>query len=159
MAASFNRVQILGNLGQNPELRYTASQVPVASFSVATREFRNGSDGQKQDYTEWHRIVTWSRVAENCSKYLKKGSSVFIEGRLQTRSWEDQNHIKRYTTEIIANNVQFLSSRDSQDIQTESNSSYSKEQFDNQKPLDNEDQKKGLSELDSDGMDLDKIPF
>lgn len=110
MAGSLNRVMIIGNLGQDPELRYTSNQTPVATFSVATTDYRNSPDGQRQEITEWHRIVVWSKQAENCAKYLAKGRTVFIEGRLQTRSWDDkQSGQKRYTTEIVAQNVQFLS--------------------------------------------------
>ena len=111
--ASYNRVQLIGNLGQDPELRYTQSQTPLTSISIATTDFRNAADGTKQSFTEWHRVVIWGRQAENCCKYLKKGSSVFIEGRLQTRSWEDQSGQKRYSTEVVASNVQFLNSKPS----------------------------------------------
>jgi single-strand DNA-binding protein len=111
MAGSLNRVMIIGNLGQDPEIRYTANQTPVATFNVATTDFRTGADGQRQETTEWHRIVVWSKMAENCAKYLAKGRTVFVEGRLQTRSWDDkQTGQKRYQTEIVAQNVQFLSS-------------------------------------------------
>ncbi len=109
--ASYNRVQLIGNLGQDPELRCTQSQTPLTNISVATTEFRNTAEGGKQSFTDWHRVVVWGRQAENCCKYLHKGSPVFIEGRLQTRSWEDQNGQKRYTTEVVASNVQFLGSR------------------------------------------------
>lgn len=108
MAASYNRVHLLGNLGQDPELRFTQSQTPVTSFSLATTEYRNSPDGNKQSITDWHRIVVWGRQAENCSKFLAKGQPVFVEGKLQTRSWEDQNGQKRSTTEVVASNVQFL---------------------------------------------------
>lgn len=113
--ASYNRVQLIGNLGQDPELRYTQSQTPLTNISIATTDFRNAADGSKQSITEWHRVVIWGRQAENCCKYLKKGSSVFIEGRLQTRSWEDQSGQKRYATEVVASNVQFLNSKPSDD--------------------------------------------
>ena len=106
-SASLNKVFLLGRLGSAPEMRSTANQLSVTTFSLATSETRNTS-GQKQEYTEWHRIVTWGRTAEICNQYLVKGSPVFIEGRLQTRSWDDKNGVKRYTTEIIASNVQFL---------------------------------------------------
>ena len=106
--ASLNRVLIIGNLGQDPELRYTPNQVAVATLNVATTESRPGADGQRQDVTEWHRVIVWNKQAENCSKYLVKGRTVFVEGKLQTRSWEDKNGQKRYTTEIVAQNVQFL---------------------------------------------------
>lgn len=111
MAGSLNRVMIIGNLGQDPELRYTQNQTAVATFSVATTDYRSSADGQRQEVTEWHRVVVWNKVAENCAKYLAKGRTVFVEGRLQTRSWDDkQTGQKRYATEIIAQNVQFLSS-------------------------------------------------
>ena len=106
--ASLNRVTILGNLGQDPELRYTANQTPVVSLSVATTDFRKTPDGQRQDHTEWHRIVVWGRQAENCHKYLKKGRSVLVEGRISYRSWDDKSGQKRYNTDIVASNVQFM---------------------------------------------------
>lgn len=107
--ASLNRVVIMGNLGQDPELRYTQSQTPVCTLNIATTDYRTGADGQRQETTEWHRVVVWSKQAENCAKYLAKGRSVLVEGRLATRSWEDQKTgQKRYVTEIIANNVQFV---------------------------------------------------
>ncbi len=106
--ASVNRVMVLGNLGQDPELRYTANQTPVVTLNVATTDVRVDREGQKQESTEWHRIVVWGKQAENCAKYLAKGRSVYVEGRLQTRSWDDKSGQKRYTTEIVAQNVQFL---------------------------------------------------
>jgi single-strand DNA-binding protein len=107
--ASLNRVMILGNLGRDPELRYTQSQNPVATLNVATTDSRTTPDGQRQDFTEWHRVVVWGKQAENCSKYLTKGQSVFIEGRIQTRSWDDPSGQKRYATEVVAQTVKFLS--------------------------------------------------
>ena len=105
--ASLNRVLIMGNLGQDPELRYTQNQTPVVTLNIATTESWN-RDGQKQEQTEWHRVIVWNKQAENCAKYLAKGRSVFVEGKLQTRSWDDKNGQKRYTTEIVASSVQFL---------------------------------------------------
>ena len=109
--ASFNKVFILGNLGRDPELRYSPKdQTPVATLNVATTESWTGRDGQSQEQTEWHRVVVWGRQAENCGKYLTKGRSVLVEGRLQTRSWDDKaTGQKRYTTEIRATQVQFVS--------------------------------------------------
>ena len=107
--ASVNKVFIMGHLGQDPELRYTQNQTAVATLNVATTESWN-KDGQRQEQTEWHRVIVWSRQAENCAKYLSKGRAVFVEGRLQTRSWEDKNGQKRYTTEISATSVQFMPS-------------------------------------------------
>ena len=108
--ASVNKVIVLGRLGKDPELRYTQGGTAVCSMSVATSEKRKDNQGNTQENTEWHRIVVWSKAAENCSKYLAKGREVYIEGRLQTRSWEDNNGQKRYATEIIANQVQFIGS-------------------------------------------------
>ncbi len=106
--ASLNRVIVLGNLGQDPELRRTQSGSAVCTLSVATTDYRSTQEGQKQEFTEWHRIVVWNKQAENCAKYLAKGRTVMVEGRLQTRSWDDKQGQKRYTTEIIAQNVQFV---------------------------------------------------
>ena len=98
----------MGRLGQDPEMRYTQNQIAVCTLNVATSEFKMGQDGQRSETTEWHRVVVWRNQAENCGKYLSKGSAVFVEGKLQTRSWEDQSGQKKYTTEIVANSVQFL---------------------------------------------------
>ena len=106
-----NKVILIGNLGADPEVRYTQSGTPVASFSLATTERRKGQDGQVQEMTEWHRIVAWTRLAEICGEYLSKGSKVYIEGRLQTRKWKDQSGNDRYTTEIIAREMKMLSPR------------------------------------------------
>lgn len=114
--ASVNKVILVGNLGKDPELRYTQSGVAYCTFSIATTENWNDAQGNRQEKTEWHRITTWKKQAENCAKYLKKGSSAYVEGRLQTRSWDDQNGQKRYSTDIVADNVKFLgggASRDS----------------------------------------------
>ena len=106
--ASFNRVILIGNLGQDPELRHTQNQTAVCTLNIATTDYRTSPDGQRQEFTEWHRVVVWGRQAENAGKYLSKGRSCMVEGRLQTRSWEDKTGQKRYTTEIVAQNVQFL---------------------------------------------------
>lgn len=105
--SSLNKVMILGRLGQDVELKYTPAHKAVATLNVATTETR-GSGDDKKEHTEWHRVVVWDRQAENCSKFLSKGRQVFIEGRLQTRTWEDKNGQKKYTTEIVASNVQFI---------------------------------------------------
>lgn len=106
---SLNKVMLIGHLGSDPELRYTQGGAAVANFNLATNERWTDKNGQSQEKTEWHRIVVWGKQAENCEKYLKKGRQVFIEGRLQTRDWEDKDGHKRYTTEVKADNVQFLS--------------------------------------------------
>ena len=109
--ASVNKVILIGNLGRDPELRYTQSGSAVANFTLATNEKWRDKDGNNQERTEWHRVVVWGRTAENCAQYLHKGSSVYVEGRLQTREWEDKDGNKRNTTEINALNVQFLGGR------------------------------------------------
>lgn len=109
--ASVNKVILVGNLGGAPEVRYTQSGQAVASFNLATNERWKGKDGQMQEKTEWHKIVAWGKQAENCGQYLNKGSPVYIEGRLQTREWEDKNGGgKRYTTEVLVQSIQFLGS-------------------------------------------------
>ena len=110
---SVNRVFLLGNLGKDPELRYTPSQQPVCNFSLATSESRKGADGERVEQTEWHNIVVFGRQAETCKQYLGKGRQIFVEGRIQSRKWQDQQGNTRYITEIIANNVQFTGGRDS----------------------------------------------
>ncbi|PIS09721.1 MAG: single-stranded DNA-binding protein [Bdellovibrio sp. CG10_big_fil_rev_8_21_14_0_10_47_8] len=103
-----NKVIIVGRLGADPEIKAVGSGQSVARLSVATSEAWTGKDGQKQERTEWHRVVVWGRQAENCAKHLSKGRQVYVEGRLQTRSWEDPTGQKKYSTEIVANTVQFL---------------------------------------------------
>lgn len=105
---SVNKVILVGRLGQNPEVRYTPSGAAVANFSVATNESWMDKSGQKQERTEWHRIVVWGKLAELCSKYLTKGRQAYIEGRLQTRQWQDKDGQTKYTTEVQAQTVQFL---------------------------------------------------
>lgn len=106
--AGINKVILVGNLGKDPEVRQISPNQTVCQFRIATSESWVDKAGQKQEKTEWHSIVVWGKIAEICGKYLAKGRQVYVEGRLQTRSWEDQQGQKRYTTEIIANTVQFL---------------------------------------------------
>jgi single-strand DNA-binding protein len=108
--SGINKVIIVGRLGQDPDVRYTTGGQAVANFTVATSENYTDKAGQKQEKTEWHRIVAWSRLAELCRDYLKKGRQVYIEGKLQTRNYDDKNGVKRYITEIVASTVQFLGS-------------------------------------------------
>lgn len=103
-----NKVQIIGRLGRDPELRYSQSGSPVCTLSVATDEGYTDRDGKKVDRTEWHRVVLYSKAAENCNQFLKKGSLVYVEGSLQTRKWQDQQGQDRFSTEIKAQRVQFL---------------------------------------------------
>ena len=106
-----NKVILIGNLGADPEIRYTQDGTPAASFTVATTETWKDKSGAKQESTEWHRVTAWRRLAEICGEYLSKGSRVYIEGKLQTRKWQDQNGNDRYTTEIVAREMKMLSPR------------------------------------------------
>jgi single-strand DNA-binding protein len=108
--ASVNKVILIGNLGADPELRYTPSGTAVANFNIATKDTWTGKDGTKEERTEWHRIVAWARLGEICGEYLTKGKQVYIEGKLRTRSWEDRDGNKRNTTEILAQTMQMLGS-------------------------------------------------
>ena len=112
--AGINKVISIGRLGSDPEVRYTPSGVAVANFNIATsEEWKDKDTGEKRERTEWHRIVAWRRLGEICGEYLSKGRQVYVEGKLQTRDWEDRDGNKRYTTEIVATDVQFLGTRDS----------------------------------------------
>jgi single-strand DNA-binding protein len=112
MARGINKVILVGNLGSDPEVRYTASGDAVANVNVATAEsWKDKQTGEKQERTEWHRVVMFKRLGEIAGEYLKKGSQVYIEGKLQTRKWQDKSGNDRYTTEIVANDMQMLGSR------------------------------------------------
>ena len=106
---SLNKVMLIGNLGKDPEVKYTQSQLAVANLTVATTEKKKNQDGQWAEQTEWHTVVTFGKTAENCGQYLTKGKKVYVEGSLRTRKWQDKNGQDRYTTEILAQTVQFLS--------------------------------------------------
>ncbi|HYJ16498.1 MAG TPA: single-stranded DNA-binding protein [Candidatus Limnocylindria bacterium] len=105
---SVNKVILVGNLGKDPDVRYTQTGSAVANFSIATSEQWNDRDGKRQERTEWHNIVVWGKQAEHCGQYLSKGRQVFIEGSIRTRSYDDKSGNKRYVTEIIAQRIQFL---------------------------------------------------
>ncbi|MFQ5660180.1 MAG: single-stranded DNA-binding protein [Gammaproteobacteria bacterium] len=112
MARGINKVILVGNLGNDPDIRYTASGAAVANISLATTDsWRDKDTGEKQDRTEWHRVVFFGRLAEIVGEYLHKGSQVYVEGRLQTRKWQDKNGNDRYTTEIVAAEMQMLGGR------------------------------------------------
>lgn len=115
---SVNKVILVGRLGQNPEVRYTPSGAAVANFSVATNESWTDKQGQKQEKVEWHRIVVWGKLAELCNQYLQKGRQVYIEGRMQTRQWQDKEGQTKYTTEVQAQTVQFLGATQGQGAQS-----------------------------------------
>ena len=112
MARGVNKVILIGNLGQDPELRYTGSGTAVCNMRLATNESYKDSNGEMVDKTEWHNVVAWARLAEICNEYLKKGSQVYFEGSLQTRSWDDRDGNTRYTTEIKAREMVMLGERD-----------------------------------------------
>lgn len=107
---SVNKAILVGNLGADPEIRYTSSGQGVANFRIATNRVYTDRNGQRQEQTEWHNIVAWGKLAEICERYLKKGNAVYIEGRIQTRSWEDQSGQKRWTTEIVTQQMTMLGS-------------------------------------------------
>ena len=112
MARGINKVILIGNLGNDPDVRYTSGGSPVANVSLATAEtWRDKETGDMQERTEWHRVVFFSRLAEIVEKYLRKGSKVYVEGRLQTRKWQDRDGNDRYSTEIVANEMQMLDSK------------------------------------------------
>lgn len=106
--AGINKVILIGNLGADPELRFTAGGQAVADLRLATSRRWQGKDGSTQEDTQWHRVVVWGKQAEQCKEFLSKGRQVYVEGRLQTRSWEDRDGNKRYTTEVVAQQIQFL---------------------------------------------------
>jgi len=108
MAGGVNKVILIGNLGADPEVRFIPAGQAVANFRIATSDTWTDKTGQKQERTEWHRIVVWGKTAENCGEYLKKGRQVYVEGRLQTREWTDKENRKNYTTEVVAHDVKFL---------------------------------------------------
>ncbi|OUV29183.1 MAG: hypothetical protein CBC60_05270 [Betaproteobacteria bacterium TMED100] len=158
--STLNKAMILGRLGRDPEVRYTAGGAPVANISIATNSRSKDKSGEWQDITEWHRVVLFNKNAEIAEKYLKKGGAVYIEGRIQTRSWEDQQSgQKRYSTEIIADQLKMMGGRDSQITNAPEDKSESVNEI---KSLDNETKKtrssndvkpQGFEDLDDD------IPF
>jgi len=127
--ASINKVILVGGLGRDPEIKYMANGEAVANFSVATTDTWKDKSGQKQERTEWHNIVAYRKLAEICGEYLKKGSSVYLEGRLQTRKWQTKEGQDRYTTEIIADQMQMLGKRpDGETVNTQRQDTPSNEQ-------------------------------
>ncbi len=153
----------MGRLGQDPELRYTPNQIPVASFSLATSEYRISKDGQKTEQTEWHRIVAWSKQAELAHKYLAKGRPVFIEGKIQTRNWEDKTGQKRQSTEIIVTNLQFIGPSPSAGAPNQEQTSYG-QSFSNQEagfsfPRGNTEPAPAAAPTMDDMFDINQMPF
>ena len=139
---SVNKVIIIGHLGSNPELRHTTSGHSVTRFNVATNEYWKSKTGEQNEKTEWHRIVAWGRLGEVCHQHLTKGRQVYLEGRLQTRSWEDNQNVKKYSTEVIASTVQFLGANDQKNMSamssttTPQNTSYEEKSYVEEPPFD-----------------------
>lgn len=122
MARGINKAIIVGNLGQDPDVRYTTEGKAVANLSIATSEtWKDKSTGEKKEKTEWHRVVMFGNLAEIVEKYVQKGSKIYIEGKLQTRKWQDKDGSDRYTTEIVANEMQMLDSREGRPVDKVSN--------------------------------------
>lgn len=136
-----NKVILIGNVGGDPEVRYLDGGVAVARFSLATSEVYNNKNGERVTQTEWHNIVLWRNLAQIAEKYVKKGTMLYIEGRIRTRSWDDQNGVKRYTTEIYGDNFQMLS----------------RKQDNNERPQDTPMPQ--APDLNSGGDDSDDLPF
>ncbi|MBM22842.1 MAG: single-stranded DNA-binding protein [Gammaproteobacteria bacterium] len=143
MARGINKVIVLGNLGSDPDARYMPNGNAVTNISVATtNSWKDKESGERQEETEWHRVVFFGRLAEIASEYLKKGSQVYVEGRLQTRKWEDKEGNDRWTTEIVANDMQMLGERissssnsDSTRVQKQSGSEFATDDFDDDIPF------------------------
>lgn len=147
MSRGVNKVILIGNLGQKPEMRYTATQSAVANISIATTEsWKDKESGEMRDKTEWHKVVYFGKLAEIVEKYLDKGSSVYIEGKLQTRKWQDKSGADRWTTEIVGNELTMLGSR-----QSNNNNNASMESNQSESPFPQDDSGPGLTD--------DDIPF
>ena len=154
-----NRVTLLGNLGADPETKKTAGGQTITLFNLATSNAWTNREGQRQEHTEWHRIVAWGKLAETCAEYLSKGRKVYIEGRIQTRSWEDEKGQKRYTTEVVASQVLFLGGN--QDKKSSEHSRYgSSSNYQNEPPFhENSSAKEGSSGKPNEKPQEDNIPF
>ncbi|MDC3113595.1 MAG: single-stranded DNA-binding protein [Gammaproteobacteria bacterium] len=145
MSRGVNKVILVGNLGQKPEMRYTATQTAVANISIATTEsWKDKESGENRDKTEWHRVVFFGNLAEIAERYLDKGSSVYVEGKIQTRKWQDKEGKDRWTTEILGNQLTMLGSRNSNDSGSQQDTS-------SETPFPEDDSGPGLSD--------DDIPF
>ena len=145
MSRGVNKVILVGNLGQKPEMRYTATQTAVANLSIATTEsWKDKESGENRDKTEWHKVVFFGNLAEIAEKYLDKGSSVYVEGKIQTRKWQDKDGNDRWTTEVLGNQLTMLGSRGSSDSSMQDNSS-------SDRPFPEDDSGPGLTD--------DDIPF
>lgn len=152
-----NKAMIIGRLGRDPELKYTQSGMPVTSLTVATDESYMDRDGNRVDRTEWHRVSVFQKAAENCAQYLSKGSLVYIEGRIQTRKWQDQQGQDRYSTDIVANTVRFL---DRKSDRVNSGDEYTPPAPRTTKNMQNNQQMEDYgSPFPSEASDMDDTPF
>ena len=150
MSGSINKVILIGNLGKDPEVRHLENGAVVANFSIATSEtYKDRKTGEKVSQTEWHNIVAWRGLAEIAERYLKKGQKVYIEGKLKTRTWQDQDGNNRYSTEIITDNLTMLGNNNSND---------SKSNFEKQQSTNNDSKKSPEKEFSAPGED-DDLPF
>ncbi|MEZ7821404.1 MAG: single-stranded DNA-binding protein [Patescibacteria group bacterium] len=143
-----NKVMLIGNLTKDPEAKTLPSGQSLSNFSLATNRTWKDKDGSKKEQAEFHNIIAWGKLAEICNQYLKKGAKVYIEGRLQTRSWDDQNGVKKYRTEIIAENLSMLSSRGTS---TSTGSGSSKPQ--------SQDEELPIIQADEEEINIEDIPF
>jgi single-strand DNA-binding protein len=140
MSRGLNKVMIIGHLGRDPEMRYTPSGRPVTTFSVATSRNWNTADGEKRSETEWFNVVSWGSLAEICKQYLSKGQQVYIEGRLQTRRWEDDDGNRRSSVEIVAKEMVMLGERKKKNTQEDEFFEENEDSFESNNPLDEEDE-------------------
>jgi single-strand DNA-binding protein len=156
MARGVNKVILVGNLGRDPEIKYTASGAAIANITIATSESWNDKQsGEKVEKTEWHRVVAFQRLAEIMGEYLKKGSQVYIEGKLQTRKWQDQNGQDRYSTEVVASDMQMLGSRGGEGGGSQPNTGGGFRS----KPQPQQQQQQAAPASSGGGFDDDDIPF
>lgn len=158
MAASFNKVLLMGHLTRDPELRYIPSGQAVATFTIAVNRVYNSQSGERKEDVSFIRVVVWARMAENCNEYLKKGSPVFVEGRLQSRSWEAQDGSKRSTLEVVAQSVQFLS-RGSRPTEPPAETGESEAIFEETQGQAPSSHKNSISVSDKELQPDDEIPF
>lgn len=155
MARTLNKVILIGRLGADPDVRYTQSGLAVVRFNLATNEWVSVGEGQREERTEWHRVVVFGKTAENCANYLSKGRLVYVEGRLRTNQWDDSQGIKRFTTEIVASDVGFLDSSRDALAQVEANQAPPRREPRPKEPLPND-----LPEIPAmPGSSEDDIPF
>ncbi len=159
--ANLNKVMLIGRLGQDPEIRYTQSGSAVANATIATNDYWTDKQGEKQERTEWHSLVLWDRLADLAQSYLKKGSQVYVEGRLQTRNWEDQQGQKHYKTEVVVTTMQFLDTKSSEggDPPVGGSSDYSDSSTTPQASSSSADSENGQKAPQDDEFIKDDIPF